>query len=427
MTQNTKFVIGGVDTHKAVHVAVVIDEMGAMLGTGQFETDRAGYRQLRNWMCGFGQLAKVGIEGTGSYGAGLARHLEGVGVQVIEVDRPNRRLRRRRGKSDTIDAEAAARSVLSGEATVTPKLHCGIVESIRVLRVALASARNGRARAANQIRDLIVTGPEVLRDQLGRLTTEQRVGLCARLRPGVDLSDPDQAVKAALRSLARRYQSLSLEMGELEARLDELTMRANPALRGAKGVGTDVASILLVAAGDNPERLRSEASFAALCGVSPVEASSGKTVRHRLNRAGNRQANHALWRMATVRLSCDPVTKAYAERRHSEGKSDREIVRCLKRYIAREVYLLLTDPPRVPRGAALRAARTAHGLTLAEVVEALGTSSSYVSRIERGLIHDSEFATFYERWLSNSGVSSILGLLPQSSGDPANPVSRPAA
>jgi transposase len=321
---------------------------------------------------------------------------------VIEVDRPNRRVRRRRGKSDTIDAEAAARSVLSGEATVTPKLHCGIVESIRVLRVALASARNGRARAANQIRDLIVTGPEVLRDQLGRLTTEQRVAQCARLRPGVDLSDPDQAVKAALRSLARRYQSLSLEMGELEARLDELTVRANAALRGAKGVGTDVASILLVAAGDNPERLRSEASFAALCGVSPVEASSGKTVRHRLNRAGNRQANHALWRMATVRLSCDPATKA------------------------REVYLLLTDPPRVPRGAVLRVARTARGLTLAEVVEALGTSNSYVSRIERGLIHDSEYAALYERWLSDSGVSSFLGLLPQSSGDRANPESRPA-
>jgi len=233
------------------------------------------------------------VEGTGSYGVGLARYLEAAGAQVVEINRTDRRMRRRRGKSDTVDAEAAARAALSGEAMVTPKLRSGVVESIRVLRVALASARNGRTRAANQIRDLIVTGPDALRDQLGPLSTDQRVALCSRLRPGADLENPDQAVKVALRALARRHQSLSAEIAELEVSIDELTARINPALRGAKGVGPDVASILLVAGGANPERLGNEASFAALCDPSPVEASSGKTVRHRLNRAGNRQANHA--------------------------------------------------------------------------------------------------------------------------------------
>ncbi len=180
-------------------------------------------------------------------------------------------------------------------------------------------------------------------------------------------------------------------------------------------MGPDVASILLVAAGDNPERLRNEASFAALCGASPVEASSGKKVRHRLNRSGNRQANHALWRIATVRLSCDPATQAYAMRRRSEGKSDREIVRCLKRYVAREVYLLLTEPPRVPVGADLRAARVGRGLSLAVVADTLGTSGSYVSRLERGLVHDTKFAGLYERHLSVLGpmvVSAATSLPP---------------
>jgi hypothetical protein len=253
------------------------------------------------------------------------------------------------------------------------------------------------------------------------------VVLCSRLRPGAELESPDQAVKVALRSLARRYQSLSAEIAELEGGLDELTARANPALRGAKGVGPDVAGILLVAAGDNPERLRNEASFAALCGASPIEASSGKTVRHRLNRAGNRQANHALWRIATVRLSCDPATQAYAKRRRSEGKSDREIVRCLKRYAAREVYVLLTQPPRVPNGAELRAVRVAHGLSLAVVAKSLGTFGSYISKLERGLVHDSDFAERYERQLSTFSAELAPDAPPQRPPKSAGSLSQPAA
>ncbi len=339
MPSEAQVVIGGVNTHKDVHVAAVIDERGKILDTASFRAATPGYRELASWLQSFGELVKVGVEGTGAYGAGLARHLGNEGIEVVEVNRPNRQARRRRGKSDTVDAEAAARAALNGEATVVPKARGSLVESVRVLRVAFTSARDSRTRVALQIRDLIVTAPDQLRTVLGPLSTAERVARGARFQVTGDVADPVVGTKLALRTLARRYETLSAEMAELEATLDQLTARANPALRGAKGVGPDVAAILLTAAGDNPDRLRSEAAFAAMCGVSPIEASSGKTVRHRLNRSGNRQANHALWRIVMVRLSTgDPATKAYVERRTAEGKSLREIVRCLKRHVAREVY-----------------------------------------------------------------------------------------
>ena len=328
MAKETRVVIGGVDTHKNIHVAAVIDDRGKILDTAEFVTTKVGYADLLVWMRSFGEVTKVGVEGTGTYGAGLSRYLVSCGVEVLEVNRPNRQMRRRRGKSDTVDAEAAARSALNEEATVVPKSGDNLVESIRVLRVAFTSARNSRARVALQIRDLILTAPDQLRSVLSPLSTARRVERCARFRPGRP-TDPAEAIKLALRVLARRYESLSEEMTELAAVLDDLTATANPTLRAAKGVGTDVAAILLVAAGDNPERLRNEAAFAAMCGVSPVQASSGMTVRHRLNRSGNRQANHALWRIAMVRLTCDEETKAYAARRRSEGKTKRDVVRCL--------------------------------------------------------------------------------------------------
>ncbi len=290
MAGKNRVVTGGVDTHKDVHVAAVIDEVGAILGTASFDTNPAGYRQLLAWMAGFGEIDKVGVEGTGAYGAGLARHLAGEGVPVVEVNRPNRQMRRRRGKSDTVDATAAARAALNGEADVAPKDQNGLVESIRVLRVALRSARQARTQAGLQIRDLIVTAPESLRTALGPASTAKRVVTAARFRPS-DPCDPAEATRASLRHLARRYEALSAEMVELDAALDALTAKANPAFRAARGVGPDVAAILLVAAGDNPARMRNEAAFAAMCAAAPIEASSGKVVRHRLNRGGNRQAN----------------------------------------------------------------------------------------------------------------------------------------
>jgi transposase len=398
MAKEQRVVIGWVDTHKNIHVAAVIDDRGKILDTKEFATTKAGYGELVMWMRSFGELAKVGVEGTGAYGAGLARHLASCGVEVLEVNRPNRQMRRRRGKSDTVDAEAAARSALNEEATVVPKSGANLVESIRVLRVAFTSARNSRTRVALQIRDLILTAPDQLRGVLSPLSTPRRVERCVRFRPGHP-ADPAEAAKLALRTLARRYEALSAEMAELTTVLDELTAKANPSLRAAKGVGADVAAILLIAAGGNPERLRSEAAFAAMCGVSPVQASSGMTVRHRLNRSGNRQANHALWRIALTRLSTDEETQAYAARRQAEGKTKRDIVRCLKRHIAREIFLHLTKPAAIPIGADLRAARTAANISLQTVSTELGSWPIKISRLERGLDHNSDLARRYEAWL----------------------------
>ena len=401
MAQESTRVIGGVDTHKDVHVAAVVDDRGKLLDAEEFETTAVGYTKLLAWMQSFGTLDKVGVEGTGSYGAGLARHLATEGITVMEVNRPNRQMRRRRGKSDSVDAEAAARAALNDEATVVPKSKDSLVESIRVLRVAYTSARNSRTRVTLQIRDLVLTGPTQLRAVLGPLTSEARAHACARLRPGA-VTDPAEATKYALRSLARRHQSLTTEMADLAASLDELTALANPALRAAKGVGPDVAAILLVAAGDNPERLNTEAGFAALCGASPIEASSGKVNRHRLNRSGNRQANHALWTIAMTRLRSDEATKAYMVRRTAEGKTRREVVRCLKRYIAREMFQLLTNPNLVPVGMKLRVTRTDARVTLATAATALGTTGVTISRLERGIQHNSELARRYEEWLKTA-------------------------
>jgi transposase len=398
MTESDRVVIGGVDTHKDVHVAAVVDEVGRILGTGSFPTGVTGERRLYGFMSSFGRLERVGVEGTGSYGAGLCRFLGAQAVTVMEVNRPNRQMRRRRGKSDTVDAEAAARAALNGEANVVPKDRSGVVESIRMIRVAFCSARDSRTRVANQIRDLVLTAPSVLRAELGPLGTAARVERCARFRPG-NPSSSTEGAKLALRHLARRYGALTGEMDELHAELDRLTVMANPALRAAKGVGVDVASILLVAAGENPERLRNDAAFAAMCGVSPVPASSGKFQRHRLNRCGNRQANHALWRIAMVRLSHDDRTKQYVARRMTEGRSKREALRCVKRYVAREVFALLVRPGAVIVGSQLRSERAAVGRTLSEAAAALRTWPINVSKLERGLTHDADLAARYQAWL----------------------------
>jgi transposase len=398
MEEELGYVTGGVDTHSDQHVGVVVDAVGRILGAASFPATSAGYGRLLRWMGGFGRIGRVGVEGTGSYGAGLARYLTAQGVEVVEVNRPNRQLRRRRGKSDTTDAEAAARAALNGEASGIPKAGDGRVESIRVLQLARRSAVKARTQTANQIRDLIVTAPDQLRDRLESLDTDGRVETCARLRPG-PATQTTEATKQALRLLARRHQALTTEITELDQVLGLLCSQTNPALLGAKGVGSEVAATLLVAAGDNPGRMTSERSFAALCGVSPIEASSGKVTRHRLNRGGNRHANHALWWIVKVRLACDPRTKAYAAHRKAEGKTDREIIRCLKRYVAREIYRLLVDPPEVIDGADLRQQRLASGLSLATVADQIGTWATRLSQLERGLMHNSELADRYKLWL----------------------------
>jgi transposase len=330
----------GVDTHKDTHVAAARDQLGRRLGTTQVPASSAGYAQLLAWAHALGEVAAWGVEGTGSYGAGLARFLAGHGQRVVEVNRPDRQARRRRGKSDAVDADAAARAVQAGEATGVPKAQDGVVEMLRALRAARQTAVKARTQAINALKGLLVTAPAELREQLGGLPTGRLVGAAAELEVGT-LTTPTAAVRLALRGLGQRYQHLDGEIALLTEQLDALTARHAPKLRDLHGVGPDCAAALLIAAGDNPRRLHSEAAFAALCGTSPVEASSGKTRRHRLNRGGDRQANAALHRVVVVRLRWHQPTRDYATRRTTQGKTSKEILRCLKRYVAREVFAVL--------------------------------------------------------------------------------------
>jgi transposase len=330
-------VIVGVDTHAETHVAVAIDGVGRRLGELSVATTPRGYRDLVVWARQFGRLDRAGVEGGGAYGAGLVRFLRGEGVEVIEIDRPNRQRRRRHGKSDPVDAEAAARAVLAGEATTTPKDTTGLVEAVRILHLTRRSAVKAKTQAGNQMKDVILTAPDELRSQLRGLTTRQRVKLCARWRPG-PVTDPTSAARRSLHDLARRWLALHEEIKAHDADLCRLLGGLVPTLLDEPGVGTEVAAKLVIAAGENPERLRNDASFAALCGASPVEASSGKHQRHRLNRGGNRQANNALHVVVLHRSRTCPDTRAYIERRHAEGKTDREIWRCLKRALARRFH-----------------------------------------------------------------------------------------
>ena len=338
-------VILGVDTHLDFHVAVALDHLGRRLGDSSVPTTPKGYERLLRWAEGFGPLRCAGVEGTSSYGAGLARHLRARGIEVLEVERPKHRRRSSRGnlqkKSDPSDAEAAALAVLAGEASGVPKSGDGEVEMIRALRAARRSAIKARTQAANQLQALRVTAPEQLRRRLRGLSTKELVCVAARFRLADDPRDVPTATKFALRSVARRYEVLSEEIAELEAHLDRLVAQAAPELVSLPGIGTENAATLLVVAGDNPQRLGSEASFASLCGVAPIEASSGKVVRHRLNRGGNREANRALYTTCLARMRRDRRTQGYVARRTQEGKSKREIIRCLKRYVAREVYRVL--------------------------------------------------------------------------------------
>jgi transposase len=342
----------GVDTHLDAHVGVALDGVGRRLGELAVPNNEAGYAQLLGWLLGFGALAAVGVEGTGSYGAGLSRFLKAKGVSVREVNRMSRQHRRRHGKHDAGDAYAAARAVLAGEASGEPKGADGAAESLRALRVARRSAVKARTQAANQLHALVSTAPERLKASLRGFATKQLAQKASRFRYSAESADPTAATKFALRSVARRYEVLSAEITELDAHIERLAREAAPELIALDGVGPDTAATLLAAAGDNPERLKSEASFAHLCGAAPVAASSGKTLRHRLNPGGNRDANRALHVVALNRLRRDPRTRQYVARRTAEGKSKKEAMRCLKCYIARETYraILLDTGACVPPG-----------------------------------------------------------------------------
>ena len=343
IVEAARAVTGGIDTHGEVHVAAVLDGVGGLLGTESFAADPDGYAELLTWLKSFGDVGKVGVEGTGSYGAGIARFLARAGIHVVEVDRQNRQARRQAGKSDPLDALEAARAAQSGRAQGRAKTRDGSVEAIRVLVVAKRSARGARIKALGQMRQLTFSAPDQLQSRLKGLPIAAFVATAQGLRPTRSPDVVTAATKASLSSLAHRVADLEAEIADLDAMITPLLKEAAPELLDVYGVGIDTAAALLVAAGDNPDRLRSEAAWAHLCGVSPLEASSGKVTRHRLNRGGDRQANRALWHIVITRLASDPRTQAYMERRVKDGRSKSEAIRMLKRYVAREVY------PYLPR------------------------------------------------------------------------------
>lgn len=390
VTRSNRMIAGGVDTHSEVHVAAAVCATShQLLGTAAFPTTAVGYEQLIDWLESFGHVDRVGVEGTGSYGAALARMLADSGVAVVEVDRPDRAARRRHGKSDPLDAEAAARAVLTGRATATPKARDGRCEAIRALKIVHRSALRDRTAAINQFHALMITASPSIRAELEALSRHRQVQRARRWRDRDGEDVVDRATRRALSELARRVHVLSQQAERLNGELDDLTAQAAPALRDLIGAGVHVAADLLIAAGDNPDRLASEAAFAHLCGAAPIPASSGKTHRHRLNRAGDRHANQALWRIVMVRRTHDERTRRYFQRRKAEGLSDRDITRCLKRYVAREVHRALTRPLQAPpQGAELRRLRLAAGLTLNDVAARVGIPNQRVSRIERAITRD---------------------------------------
>ena len=341
----TVTVIVGVDTHKHVHVAVAIDRVGARLGSCSVTADRAGYSDLMNWARTLGAVEAFGIEGAGSYGVGLASFVRRHAVRVVEVNHCDRRKRRNNGKSDTIDAETAARSVLAGIATAVPKTADGASEMVRQIKIARDTAVKARSSAIITLKTLIVNAPGELRETLEPLIDRKLIGRCAELEPG-QLLTPTASVTHALRALATRWLTLSAEIGAHDQALDTITMTAAPSLREAFGIGPDSAVEMLIVAGDNPERIRSDAAFAKLCGACPVPASSGVTNRHRLFRGGHRQANAALYRIVIVRMRWHQPTLDYVIRRTAQGLSKKDIIRCLKRFVAREIFHSLVEDHR---------------------------------------------------------------------------------
>lgn len=340
---NQDEVILGVDTHLDMHVGAVISITGKLLATQAVETTASGYLRLLSWARSLGDLRRAGVEGTATYGSGLTKVLRDNCIEVFEVNRPDRASRRLRGKADPTDAESAACAVLSARATAIPKEQSGAAYAMRAVSVARRSAVKARTQAINQLRGILVSAPQDIRERLLRTKTEDCVNGCARIR-SLGKSPLLQSLSATLRILAKRWLALKAEIKILDGQLEQLTSDHAPRLREKFGVGAQTAAVLVCVAGDNPDRLKSEAALAALCGVSPLQASSGKTQRHRLNRGGDRSANNALWTIAMVRMRSDLRTRDYVARRTAQGLSLKEIQRCLKRYIVRELYpVILAD------------------------------------------------------------------------------------
>lgn len=393
--------VAGVDTHADTHTLAVVSAQGAVEFTEQFTADQRGYTALLERLQHVEGLDRIGVEGTNSYGAELTRSLLAAGLTVLEVLRPTRQVRRMDGKSDPVDAIAAARQVLTGDGTSTPKHTDSPVEALRYLLTARRNLVRAASRIITVIKSLLVTAPETVRDPLRNLTDPALIARLTGCRPGNNMADPATAAKHSLKLLARDYQRLHAEADGLEDQMTELVTTINPALLEVFGSGTITSAQLLVTAGDNPERIATEAQFAHLCGAAPIPASSGKTRRFRLNRGGDRQANAALHRIALVRMSHDPRTRTYVERRWNENRSKKEILRCLKRAIAREIHHVLLDPS-VAAPVDFRALRTQKGITLTQAAEALQTRSARISDIEGRRRPLPDLTDRYRTWLATA-------------------------
>lgn len=389
-------VIGGIDTHAdTIHVAA-IDEHGRDLGDCEFPTTPAGYAAALAFLTAFGDLALIGIEGTSSYGVGIARAAHESGIRVREVTRPDRAHRRMRGKSDPIDAYQAARAVLAGRAEAAAKDPA--IEPLRALVNARRSAVKAASAAMHQIHQMLVNAPDAVREKYRNLTNYRLIEALCASRPGGN----DRAARhvlVSLKVLAQRHRFLWEQADALEADIALIVADLNPGLLAAYGVGPNTAAQLLITAGGNPDRLRDEASFAALCGTAPVQASSGKNSRYRLSRGGDRAANSALHTIALVRMSCDPRTRDYVRLQRDRGRSSAEILRMLKRAIVREIFRCLTQTVTVPLIADLRPTRQSKNITLQTVATHFGVWPAHISEIERGVRRDDQLAQTYREWL----------------------------
>ena len=404
MTSPRRIVIG-VDTHlDTIHVAAITDT-GQLLGDAEFRTNPSGYYVALAWARSFGEVLSAGVEGTSSYGAGFTQALQDNDIHVVEVNRPDRAARRGQGKSDPLDAYSAARAVLAGHGLAVPKdPHTG---ALKALLIARRGAVKARTAAIQQIKDLLVTAPAELRERYRRHTTTLRlVQALARCRPTAHEDPVTRAVLIACKALAQRIEFLERQTDELTAEIDTLTTALNPALRAAYGVGPDTAAQLLITAGTNSHRLRSEAAFAMLAGVAPIPASSGKTTRHRLSRGGDRAANNALHRIALVRWSPDPRTRDYVARQLAAGRSKKDILRLLKRAITREMFKHLTAPCPIDDYNDLRPTRQAKNITLTNAAAHFGVWPNDISRLERGLKRDDVLAANYRRWLNTEIIAA---------------------
>lgn len=396
MTEST-LLVAGADTHAdTIHVAA-ISMTGTAISDREFPTTGAGYAAAIRFLTSLGQVERTGVEGTASYGAGFTRALTAAGIEVLEVTRAVKSTRRLKGKSDPLDAYSAARTALAGDGLAIPKDDA--TAGLRALHVARRSAIKHRTAAINQIKAMLVSAPDSVRERYRGSTTLRMIEAIARCRPDAQADPWAQSVLTAAKMLAQRVQFLESQAEALGAQIDAFVADANPGLRAAYGVGADTAAQLLITAGANPHRLHTEAAFAALCGVAPVPASSGKTNRHRLSRSGDRAANNALFRIALVRMSHHQPTKDYVQRQLLKGHSRMEILRKLKRAVAREVFKLLTRQIAVPEYADLRPSRQAKNITVTAVANHFGVWPTVISRIERGLQRDDTFADTYRNWL----------------------------